>query len=160
MFIRLFLLFTIIPLVELAILMKLGSMFGVFHTIAVVILTGIIGAYLARDQGLRVINEIQTTLAKGRVPADPLIEGALILVASAFLLTPGVLTDICGFALVMPLSRKVIRDFLKAYFAEKIAKGFYSAGQSGGSWFYSKTYSGDLRKEKRIGKDDDDVIDV
>ena len=132
MFIRLFLLFTIVPLIELAILMKLGAIFGVLHTIGLVIITGIIGAFLARDQGLKVIRELQESLSRGHAPTDPIIEGILVLISAALLVTPGVLTDIIGFILVIPYTRKIIRDFLKGYFKEKISQGVYSGMKSGG----------------------------
>lgn len=139
MFIRLLLLFTIVPLVELSILMKLGAIFGVLHTIGIVIITGIIGAYLARDQGLKVIRQLQENLSTGQLPTNPIIEGILVLISAALLVTPGVLTDIIGFILVIPNTRKIVRDFLKEYFKDKI-----------------------VREGKRFErhKDDDDVIDI
>ncbi len=140
--------------------MKLGTIFGVLHTVGLVVLTGIIGAYLARDQGLRVINELQKTLAEGRAPTDPIIEGALILVSAALLVTPGVLTDIVGFLLVIPFTRKILRDFLKEYFAAKIAQGVFRGMQSGGSWFYRSSSGAPPQPGKKLGKDNDDVIDV
>lgn len=140
--------------------MKLGTIFGVLHTVGLVILTGIIGAYLARDQGLRVIGELQKSLAEGRAPTNPIIEGALILVSAALLVTPGVLTDIVGFLLVIPYTRKILRDFLKEYFSAKIAQGFYHGMQSGGSWFYRSSTGAPPQQKKKLGKDNDDVIDV
>lgn len=161
MLIRLFLLFTIVPLIELAILMKLGAIFGVLHTIGLVIITGIIGAFLARDQGLKVIRELQESLSRGHAPTDPIIEGILVLMSAALLVTPGVLTDIIGFILVIPYTRKIIRDFLKGYFKEKISQGVYSGVKSGGSLFYYGSSSGFSEKGKRSDKDkDDDVIDI
>jgi len=161
MFIRLLLLFTIVPLIELAILMKLGTIFGVLHTIGLVIITGIIGAFLARDQGLKVIRELQESLSKGQIPTNPIIEGILVLLSAALLVTPGVLTDIIGFILVIPYTRKIIRNLLKEYLKAKIAQGAYSGMQSDGGWFYYRSYGGSSEKGKRLDKDkDDDVIDI
>ena len=161
MFIRLFLLFTVVPLIELAILMKLGNIFGLLHTIGLVIITGIIGAFLARDQGLKVIRELQGSLSQGKAPTDPIIEGILVLISAALLVTPGVLTDIIGFVLVIPYTRRIIRDLLKEYFKRKIAKGVYSGMQSGGGWVYHNSYGGYPEKGKRLDNDkDDDVIDI
>ncbi|MFQ5432581.1 MAG: FxsA family protein [Nitrospinota bacterium] len=161
MLIRLFLLFIIIPLIEIAILMKLGTIFGVLHTIGLVIITGIIGAFLARAQGLKVIRELQVSLSKGDVPTDPIIEGILLLISAALLVTPGVLTDIVGFILVIPYTRKIIRDVLKEYFKGKIAQGIYSGMKSDGSWFYYGSSGSQTGHGKRLNKkDDDDVIDI
>jgi len=148
-------------MIELAILMKLGTIFGVLHTIGLVIITGIMGAFLAREQGLKVIMEFQKSISKGRTPTDPIIEGILVLISAALLVTPGVLTDIIGFILVIPYTRKIIRDLLKKYFKEKIAQGVYSGMQSDGGWFYYNSSGGFSGKEKRLDKDkDDDVIDI
>ncbi len=158
MFIRLFLLFTLVPLAELTILIKIGSIFGVWHTIFVVIITGIMGAYLARNQGIRVMAELNTTFARGQMPTDPLIEGGLVLLSAAFLVTPGVLTDTIGFILVIPRTRKIVRDWLKKYLSKKMKDGAFT---SGGSWT-SYTYTNFPPNKKRENKknDDDDVIDV
>lgn len=154
MLIRLFLLFTIVPLIELAILMKLGNIFGVLHTIGLVVITGIIGAFLARNQGLKVIRELQECFSKGRIPTNPIIEGILVLVSAALLVTPGVLTDIIGFIFVIPYTRKIVRDFLKEYFKGKIAQGVHIGMQSGGS------YGGHSQESKRFEGDKDDIIDI
>ena len=119
MFIKLFLLFTIIPLIELALLIKIGAYIGVLMTISVVVITGILGAALARYEGFSVLNQIRSTLASGDIPADELIEGLLILVGGALLLTPGFLTDILGFVLIIPTTRRIFREYLKKYFKNK-----------------------------------------
>lgn len=161
MLFRLFLLFTIVPLIELAILMRLGTIFGLLHTIGLVIITGIIGAFLARDQGLKVIKELQRSLSQGQPPTDPIIEGILVLLSAALLVTPGILTDIIGFNLVIPYTRRIIRDLLKQYFKEKIAKGVYSGMQPGGGWVYHDPFGARPDKGKILDKDkDDDVIDI
>ena len=109
MFIRLLLLFTIVPLVELYLLIKLGSVVGVAPTVALVVFTGALGAWLARVQGLSVLKRLSTDLGEGRLPTDAVIDGLLILVAGAVLLTPGLLTDALGFLLLVPRSRAVVR---------------------------------------------------
>ncbi len=117
MFVRLLLLFTAVPLVELFLLVKMGTVVGVGPTIALVIFTGVLGAWLARQQGLGVLHRLRVELAEGRLPADALIDGLLILVAGAVLLTPGLLTDALGFVLLVPPSRAVVRRILAARFA-------------------------------------------
>jgi UPF0716 protein FxsA len=152
------LLFTLGPLIELTLLLKIGSIFGVWHTVALVVITGIVGAYLARDQGLKVIREFQESLAQGKIPTNPIVEGALILVAAALLVTPGVITDIIGFLFVIPQSRKIIAEFLRQYFAGKIAEGAYTQSRSGG--FYHNVSFDPPPSQKKKPDKDHDVIDI
>ncbi len=105
---RLLLLFTTVPLVELALLLWIGARIGVGPTIALILVTGVAGASLARHQGLATWRRFQAALAAGRLPGDELLEGLLILVAGALLLTPGVLTDAVGFLLLVPPARRRI----------------------------------------------------
>jgi len=118
-FLRLLLLFTIVPLAELYLLVKLGSVVGVVPTVALVILTGVLGAWLARVQGLSVVQRLGEDLAEGRLPTDALIDGLLILVAGAVLLTPGLLTDAMGFVLLIPQGRAVVRKVVAARFTRR-----------------------------------------
>ncbi len=114
MLLKLILLLTITPLVELVLLLKLAQMTSVSFTILLVIGTGIIGGILAKLEGLKVMVKIQTELSRGRLPTDPAIEGAMILVAGALLLTPGILTDALGFSFLFPPSRSILREIIKA----------------------------------------------
>ncbi len=120
MFFRLLLLFTLVPLIELALLIKLGELTGVWTTIGIVILTGIIGAYLARREGLKAWQRLQKSLHEGLSPADELIEALLILIAGAVLITPGLLTDLFGFGLLIPPVRKWVRNRLSRHFRNRI----------------------------------------
>lgn len=115
MFFKLFLLFTLIPVAELAILIKIGSLIGVGPTIAIVILTGLAGAWLARSQGFGVLSSIRMKMDAGEFPADELMEGLLILAAGIVLITPGILTDIIGFLLLLPPTRKIARAYLSRF---------------------------------------------
>jgi UPF0716 protein FxsA len=123
MFFRLIVLFTVVPLVELAILIELGQRIGLSSTIAIVILTGFVGAALARSQGFGVLNRIQSELNTGQLPADGLFDGALILAGALLLLTPGLITDLFGFALLLPASRKLLKVYIRNYFRGKLNKG-------------------------------------
>ena len=114
MFVRLLLLFTIVPLVELFLLVKLGTVIGVGPTVLIVIGTGVLGASLARWQGLGVLRRVSDDLAQGRLPADALIDGLLILIAGAVLLTPGLITDALGFMLLVPQGRALVRRMVAA----------------------------------------------
>ena len=112
MFLRLLLLFTVVPIVELGLLIQVGRVIGLAPTIAIVLLTGIAGAALARWQGLVTLRRVQTEMAEGRVPTGPLVDGLLILVAGGVLLTPGFLTDALGFLLLIPPTRTAVRKAL------------------------------------------------
>ena len=123
MFIRLLLLFTVVPIVELYLLIRLGTVIGVVPTVALVIVTGALGASLARWQGLGVIGRISEDLAQGRLPTDALIDGLLILIAGALLLTPGLITDALGFFLLVPQGRAVVRKAVARRLARRTVAG-------------------------------------
>jgi UPF0716 protein FxsA len=106
---RLAFLFVVVPLLELVLLVQLGRWVGLWPTLALVLTTGIAGASLARAQGLRTLAAFQGELTAGRLPSGPLLDGLAVLVGGAFLLTPGLLTDVVGFSLLIPASRGWIR---------------------------------------------------
>lgn len=109
MFLRLLLLFTAVPLLELALLLEIGKLAGLPATLALVLGTGILGAWLAKREGLKTLTRVREEMAAGRLPAEALLDGLLILIAGAVLLTPGLLTDLTGFVLLIPASRRAIR---------------------------------------------------
>ncbi len=117
---RLFLAFTVFTLVEIAILVQVGQLIGLWPTLASVIVTAYLGAVLTRKEGTRVMTKIQKDLQAFRLPADAAVDGALILVAGAFLLTPGILTDAGGFLLLIPVTRAPFRRILKSWLAKRI----------------------------------------
>jgi UPF0716 protein FxsA len=117
MFPRLLVLFIGIPLLEILILIELGDIYGFWPTVLLVIGTGILGASLARLYGVNIWLEIRNELAAGRVPTEKLIDGLLILVGGIVLLTPGLLTDIAGFLLLIPYTRKYIKKWLRYKFS-------------------------------------------
>ena len=121
MFAKLLFIFVTIPLVEMLILIKLGEAIGFWPTMAMVVVTGIIGASLAKAQGFLALNRIRSELNTGKLPADELVDGLLILIGGIVLLTPGLLTDLAGFSLMVPAIRTVIRKWLQRRF-----KGFLS----------------------------------
>ena len=119
----LILLFTLIPLIELAILIKIGQHMGVAYTIGIVLLTGVAGAYLAKMQGLITLRRIQEDINQGIMPADKLFDGVLILCSGILLLTPGLLTDIIGFMGLIPLTRNLLKRWIKAKVEDIISRG-------------------------------------
>ena len=109
----LFLLFLTVPLVEIYLLLEVGSIMGALPTVGAVVLTAVIGAALVRVQGFSTLMRIRESLNRGEVPAVALVEGAFLLVAGALLLTPGFITDAVGFAcLCPPLRRFLITEYL------------------------------------------------
>jgi UPF0716 protein FxsA len=105
MFFVLIFTFVILPMLELSVLIKAGTLWGVGNTLLLIVLTGVLGAALARQQGLRVLFEVQKDLSRGVMPTDKLVDGLLILVAGVVLLTPGFITDAIGFLVLWPTGR-------------------------------------------------------
>ena len=118
---KLFLLFAVVPFVELALLIRLGGWVGFWPTLGLVIASGAVGAFLARTQGARVLNEIRSDLAAGRMPADKLLDGLMILVGGVLLLTPGFLSDLAGMLLLLPFTRSRFKRGL-AYRLEQMVR--------------------------------------
>lgn len=123
MFGKLLLLFVAVPLVELAILVKLGTLVGFWPTIALVLVTGTVGAWLARSQGIRVLRAIQAETAAGRMPAAHLLDGLLVLIGGIVLLTPGLLTDVAGLLLLFPPTRARFKGMLRKRMERMVRSG-------------------------------------
>ena len=122
MLFRLLILFTVIPLVEVAVLIRIAEALSWSVTFGLVLLTGILGAWLARREGLKVLSRIQAELSEGGIPTDAMLDGALIVAAGLVLVTPGVLTDLCGFALLVPSFRGWVKRRLKAVFQARVTR--------------------------------------
>jgi len=115
--------FILLPIMELWVLFRVNDHLGLGATLLIVVMTGIIGAWLARAQGVMVMLQIQRDLAEGRMPAPRLIDGTMILVAGAFLVTPGLITDTAGFLLLVPAVRSYIRNWLRDKIEQKLKDG-------------------------------------
>lgn len=122
--VRLIIVFTLLPLIELWLLMKISKAFSLALTIGLVLITGFIGALLARRQGLQVWHRIQRQLSQGQSPTHELLDGMLILLAGAVLITPGVLTDIAGFALLVPALRSMLKTLAASKFKPRARSSF------------------------------------
>ena len=110
----LFLLFLLVPLVEIYFLIKVGSVIGAIPTVALVVFTALLGAMLLRFQGWATLTRSRQVLEQGQLPALEMLEGVLLVFAGALLLTPGFVTDAIGFVfLVPPLRQAIIRWFLR-----------------------------------------------
>lgn len=104
--------FILMPILELMLLIKVGSFIGVFPTIAIVLVTAVLGVSLLRREGMSTIGKAQQRLEAGEMPASELVEGALLVVSGAFLLTPGFITDSIGFACLVPALRQRMAGYL------------------------------------------------
>ena len=121
--VRLFLAFTLIPLAEMYLLIRIGAEIGALNTIALVVVTAFVGASLTRLEGWRTLQRIQETMHQGMVPAEEMIDGMLIFAAGLVLITPGLLTDALGFALLIPGTRRVIKRWLRRRFDDMVGRG-------------------------------------
>lgn len=110
---KLLILFTIIPVLELCVLIPMGTHVGLAPTIGLIVFTAVAGAILGSRQGKAAWASIKSKSSGGEIPTDSLLDGLAVIVASAFLVTPGVLTDLAGFALLIPFTRRPIRAFAK-----------------------------------------------
>ena len=117
---RLILLFTLLPLVELTLLLRIGEWLGLGATIGLVVLTGVVGAWLARREGLRTWAAVQSELSAGRLPGRQLVHALLVLVAGVVLVTPGVLTDIAGLLLLIPPVRELVVRRTRKRLADRV----------------------------------------
>ena len=116
------LLFVVAPLVELAILIYLGTLIGALNTILIVVITGLLGAFLARRQGLATLSRIRSSIERGVLPSGDLFQAALILIGGLLLITPGLITDLVGFAMLIPQTRNIVIKWLRNLIQRKIER--------------------------------------
>jgi UPF0716 protein FxsA len=120
---RLLTLLVLVPMLELLLLIEIGERIGFAATIGLIVVTGVIGASLARWQGLGVLRSMREEQAAGRIPAGQIVDGVMILVAGAVLMTPGVLTDAFGFLLLVPAFRSFCKRHLRQRFERPVERG-------------------------------------
>jgi len=120
-------LFIVVPLAELAIFMALGRHLGLINTVAIILLTAVLGASLTKSQGMKALRSFQNATAEGKIPHQEIIEGLLILIAGAVLLTPGFLTDAIGFLLLIPPSRAAICKVVAKVAGDRIKVSTFGA---------------------------------
>ena len=130
MFFKLFLAFTLVPFIEIYLLIKIGAQIGAFNTILIVILTGLLGASLARLEGIKTMTKVRDSLNRGDLPAEEMLDAMLIFVAGIVLLTPGFLTDLTGLALLVPKLRYWFKRWLRKKFDEWLEKTNGRGGMS------------------------------
>lgn len=110
----LFALFVAIPLIEIALFIKVGGAIGLWPTLGIVVVTAILGTWLVRQQGIQAMTQLRSSFSGLQDPTEPLAHGAMILFSGALLLTPGFFTDACGFLLLLPSVRSAVFRFVKS----------------------------------------------
>ena len=157
---RLFALFLIMPVIELALLVQVDKLIGFWPTIGVIIATGLLGGYLARREGLSVWRRLNERLNTGGLPGRELLDGVIILVAGALLITPGVVTDFIGFLGLLPPSRAVIRKLVEKRIQKAMKGGAISVvgfdgWTDGGAVGAEEMWAGQPREVPRYSDDAD-----
>lgn len=152
---KLLLLFTAVPFVELYLLVRLSDHIGLWTTVSLVMVTGVLGAALAKSEGLRVTQSWQLALQSGRVPEEGVVSGLLILVGGVLLVTPGVLTDALGLGMLIPWSRRLLSRYLLAWAERSIRRGTIHVSTYGGPEPRSPGLEGSSGLES-----EEDIIDV
>lgn len=130
---KLFLLFTIVPVIELYLLITLGGVLGAEATVGIVLTTGLLGAWLARKEGTRVWRQWQLAVSQGQSPKEGVVSSLLVLVGGVLLVTPGVLTDLFGMSLLIPPSRRVFAKLLSGYVEKRFKLQPFDPGSLVGS---------------------------
>ena len=123
LFLKLLLLFTLGPILEIYVLIEIGRFIGTVETIFVVIATGIIGAYLARSQGAGTLRRLKEELSFGEIPQEEILNGISILIGGILLVTPGLISDAVGFFLIIPQTRVPIKNYAKRKIKKMIEEG-------------------------------------
>ena len=122
MLLKLFLAFTLIPVLEIYLLIKIGHYLGAFNTVVVVIVTGLLGASLARHEGIRTMIRVRESMNRGELPAEEMLDAVLIFIAGIVLLTPGFITDLAGIAILIPNARSWLKRRMRTKFEEWISE--------------------------------------
>ncbi len=138
----LFLLFVVLPVLDVWLIFRIGGLLGFWSTVGLVLLTGFVGAWMARREGGRVLGDWQAALAGGQAPSEGVLGGVLVFVGGLFLVTPGVITDVFGFLLLVPPVRRWLATKLKAWAERRVAEGSMqvSVGGMGGGMMWQSSW--------------------
>lgn len=158
----LFIIFIIIPVVEITVLIEVGEQLGAFPTVALVILTAAVGASLVRSQGLQTLMSAQKKMQQGQQPGQEVIEGVMLAVAGIMLVTPGFVTDFLGLVLLLPISRQFFAGkLLERLIIKNMAQQGSQQGQpfNGGFSQNSQEQDSDIIDGEFVNKDDNYQLD-
>lgn len=121
-------LFLVVPILEITLLIQVGSVIGALWTVFLVVFTAVLGAYLLRQQGLSTLTRFQNSMAQGKMPANEMLEGLVLIVGGALLMTPGFFTDAIGFACLFPLTRMGIVKYMIKHSTMQVMGGQHNTG--------------------------------
>jgi len=153
-----FILFLVIPIIEIFFLIKVGEVIGAWPTIGLVVLTAVIGAGLLRQQGLSTLARFQQNLSTGKIPAQEMVEGILLAVGGALLMTPGFVTDTMGFLCLLPFSRKFIAKNIIKRSTMKFTAGMSGGFTSGMGGFHNQPQDNDVFEGEYTEIEEDPVV--
>jgi len=151
----LFILFVVLPILEIALLVNVGGMIGGWNTIGVVILTAFVGAYFVKREGVSTLQTAQAKMQRNEMPGKELVDGLMLVVAGILLVTPGFITDIVGFMFALPGSRHLIAAQVSKHMKMRVVMPNSSAGTGG---FYQQPGS-NQSPFTRPSNEDGDVIE-
>ncbi|PCI21707.1 MAG: exlusion protein FxsA [Piscirickettsiaceae bacterium] len=156
-----FLLLIAVPVVEIYFLIQVGNVIGAFSTIVLIVFTAVLGAYLFRQQGMATFQRVQATMARGEIPALEMIEGLMLMVSGALLLTPGFFTDIVGFLCLVPVLRAKLAMMVMGSQMMRSAdfhRGGFSQGDDTSKFDDADIIEGEFKREddepEKLDKDD------
>ena len=141
-----FLFFIAIPIIEVILFITVGKYIGLWNTIFIIITTGIIGAILVKSQGITILNNALEEIRSNKVPILSIFEGVAILIAGAFLLTPGFLTDTIGCVLLIPKARNIIINYITSYLKKRTIYKKKTTYYSNKEYKENKTFEGDFEE--------------
>jgi UPF0716 protein FxsA len=147
-----FILFIILAVAEIYVLISVGSLIGTLPTIGLILLTGIIGVAMLKQQGFSVFARLQEKMRQGQAPAQEMVEGVLLIIAGAFLITPGFVTDTIGFLWLIPQTREYFAKLL-------ISKGMFKVQSVGSGGFYQSGQGPFGQHSQHQTQQDDNTID-
>ncbi|PRO64320.1 FxsA family protein [Alkalicoccus urumqiensis] len=131
----LLLLLIVVPSLEMAVILLSWNLIGLFPTILMVVLTGVLGAWLAKREGLQAVRRAQLRTSQGQVPGNEILDGICILIGGIVLLTPGFISDAFGFLLLIPATRELFKGMLQRMYERAVRSGnIQFVGRSAGGW--------------------------